>query len=145
MIRKTFLFLMIIIFSNNFNMVFGKSNFFEEAKKKFDEKKLDESKFLFQRDIVFNPKNANSYLYLAKIYNFEENQKEEEKNLNTALLLEPDNEDAMYMLINVQLKKSNYERVNELSKKFTLICIKLCSEIIKIEETLKNIEPNNDS
>ena len=145
MIRKTFLFLIIIIFSNNFNMVFGKSNFFEEAKKKFDEKKLDESKFLFQRDIVFNPKNANSYLYLAKIYNFEENQKEEEKNLNTALLLEPDNEDAMYMLINVQLKKSNYERVNELSKKFTLICIKLCSEIIKIEETLKNIEPNNDS
>ncbi len=145
MIRKTFLFLIIIIFSNNFNVVFSKSNFFEKAKKKFDEKKLDESKFLFQRDIVFNPKNANSYLYLAKIYNSEENQKEEEKNLNTALLLEPDNEDAMYMLINVQLKKSNYERVNELSEKFTLICIKLCSEIIKIEETLKNIEPNNDS
>ena len=145
MIRKTFLFLIIIIFSNNFNVVFSKSNFFEEAKKKFDEKKLDESKFLFQRDIVFNPKNANSYLYLAKIYNSEENQKEEEKNLNTALLLEPDNEDAMYMLINVQLKKSNYERVNELSKKFTLICINLCPEIIKIEETLKNIEPNNDS
>ena len=56
MIRKTFLFLIIIIFSNNFNVVFSKSNFFEKAKKKFDEKKLDESKFLFQRDIVFNPK-----------------------------------------------------------------------------------------
>ena len=145
MIRKTFLFLLIIIFFNSFNIVFGNSNFFEEAKRKFDEKKLDQSKFLFQRDIVFNPKNANSYLYLAKIFNFEKNQKEEEKNLKTALLLEPDNEDAMYMLIQIQLKKSNYSRVKELSEKFTIICNNLCSKIKKIEETLKNIEPKNDS
>ena len=137
----TLLALLVISFSSYSK----ENNFFDEAKKLYEEENFEESKFLFQRNIVYNPKNANSYLYLAKIFNSEENQKEEEKNLNTALLLEPDNEDAMYMLINVQLKKSNYERVNELSKKFTLICIKLCSEIIKIEETLKNIEPNNDS
>jgi tetratricopeptide (TPR) repeat protein len=145
MIRKTLLFLTIFIFFNSFNIVFGNENFFEEAKKKFDEKKLDESKFLFQRNIVFNPKSANSYLYLAKIFNSEENQKKEEKNLKTALLLEPDNEDAMYMLIQIQLKKSNYSRVEELSKKFIIICDKLCAKIEKIEETLKNIEPKNDS
>ena len=40
---------------------------------------LEESKFLFQRNIVFNPKHAKSYLYLAKIYNSEENEKEEIK------------------------------------------------------------------
>ena len=33
------------------------NNFFEEGKKKYLEKKYDESKFLFQRSIVFNPKD----------------------------------------------------------------------------------------
>ena len=70
----------------------GKENFFNEAKNLFDNGKIEESKFLFQRNIVFNPKDAKSYLYLAKIYESEENEIEEEKNINTTLLLEPDNE-----------------------------------------------------
>ena len=57
----------------------------------FEEEKYEESKFLFQRNIVYNPKNADSYLYLAKIFNYEENKVEEEKNINTALLLDPKN------------------------------------------------------
>ena len=44
----------------------------KEGKTKFNEKKYEESKFLFQRSIVFNPKDQDSYLYLAKIYNHEE-------------------------------------------------------------------------
>ena len=35
-------------------------NLFEEAKKKFDKKDYEKSKFLFQRNIVYNPKNAES-------------------------------------------------------------------------------------
>ena len=38
-------------------MVFAENNFFEEGLKKYDiEKKYDDSKFLFQRSLVFNPK-----------------------------------------------------------------------------------------
>ena len=123
----------------------AKENFYEEAKNKFDEKKMEDSKFLFQRNIVFNPKDAKSYLYLAKIYNFEENQSEEEKNLNTTLLLEPANEEAMHMLINIELKRSNYLKVKELMESFSIICSNLCEKIITINETLKNIEPKNES
>ncbi len=83
-------------------------NFFNKAKNLYEEEKYDESKFLFQRNIVFNPKDSKSYLYLAKIFNFQKNELEEEKNLNTTLLLEPDNEDAMYMLIDMELKRSDY-------------------------------------
>ncbi len=36
----------------------AKENFFEKAKNKYDEKKLEDSKFLLQRNIVFNPKDA---------------------------------------------------------------------------------------
>ncbi len=57
----------------------AENNFFEEGKKKYLEKKYDESKFLFQRSIVFNPKDTKSYLYLAKIFRIEKNKKEEEK------------------------------------------------------------------
>ena len=145
MFKKIKLILSIFLFINFFNLLLAEENFFEEAKNKFNEKKFQDSKFLFQRNIVFNPKDAKSYLYLAKIYNFEENEKEEEKNLKTTLLLEPDNEEAMYMLINIELKKSNYSEVKSLIKDFTIICLKLCEKTKTINKDLKNIEPKNES
>ena len=145
MFKKIKLILSIFLFINFFNLLLAEENFFEEAKNKFNEKKFEDSKFLFQRNIVFNPKDAKSYLYLAKIYNFEENEKEEEKNLKTTLLLEPDNEEAMYMLINIELKKSNYSEVKSLIKDFTIICSKLCEKTKTINKNLKNIEPKNES
>ena len=145
MFKKIKLILYISLFVNFFNLSLAGENFFEEAKNKFNEKKLEDSKFLFQRNIVFNPKDAKSYLYLAKIYNFEENEKEEEKNLNTTLLLEPDNEEAMYMLINIYLKKSNYIKIKELKENFSIICSNLCGKIKVIDAALKNIEPKNES
>ena len=145
MSNKIKIILSVFLLLNFFNIVVANENFFEKAKKKFDQNKLEDSKFLFQRNIVFNPKHAKSYLYLAKIYNSEENQREEEKNLNTTLLLEPDNEEAMYMLINIELKKSNYSKVKELTKSFLIICKKLCEKTKTINETLKNIEPKNES
>ena len=120
-------------------------DFFEKGKNKYDEKKYKESKFLFQRSIVFNPKDQNSYLYLAKIYNFEENKKEEQKNIDTVLLLDPKNEEANYMLMEIELKRSNYSKVKELADNFTKICNKLCDKKDSILESLKNLEPKNES
>ncbi len=145
MFKELKLILYILLLVNFFNLSLAEQNFFLEAKNKFNEKKLEDSKFLFQRNIVFNPKDAKSYLYLAKIYNFEENEKEEEKNLNTTLLLEPDNEEAMYMLINIYLKKSNYIKIKELKENFSVICSNLCEKIKVIDSALKNIEPKNES
>ena len=123
----------------------AKENFYKEAKNKFDEKKLEDSKFLFQRNIVFNPKDAKSYLYLAKIYNFEKNEREELKNLKTTLLLDSDNEEAMYMLIDIELEKSNFSEVRNLTKKFNVICSTLCGKVKSINERLENIEAKNES
>ena len=122
-----------------------KENFFEKAKSKYDEKEMEDSKFLFQRNIVFNPKDAKSYLYLAKIYNFEKNESEELKNLKTTLLLDPDNEEAMYMLISIELEKSNFFEVKNLTKKFNVICSTLCEKVKSINERLENIEAKNES
>ena len=123
----------------------AKENFFEKAKSKYDEKEMEDSKFLFQRNIVFNPKDAKSYLYLAKIYNFEKNEREELKNLKTTLLLDSDNEEAMYMLIDIELEKSNFSAVRDLTKKFNIICSTLCEKIKSLNERLENIEAKNES
>ena len=127
------------------NSALAESAFFEEGKIKYDEKKYEESKFLFQRSIVFNPKDQDSYLYLAKIYKFEDNEREEQKNINTVLLLDPKNEEANYLLMEIELKKSNYSKVKELTENFTKICNKLCDKKILILESLENLESKNES
>ena len=85
------IFISAIFFSFN-TKTFSKENFFNKALKLYEKEKYEDARFLFERSIVFNPKDANSYLYLAKIYNHEENQSKEEHNLETALLIEPNND-----------------------------------------------------
>ena len=123
----------------------ARESFINEAKDLFEKKNYEEAKFLFQRNIVFNPKNSESYVYLAKIFNLEENESEEEKNLNTALLLEPDNEEAMYMLIQIELKRSNFSKVKELKEDFKIICKSLCDQTNLINEKLNNIQAIDES
>ena len=127
------------------NLASSKENFFDEALKMYQDKEYDDARFLLERNIVFNPKDAKSYLYLAKIYNHEENQRKEEYNLDTALLIEPNNEEVILMLMKVALKKSNYSKVKDLSQTFIKVCEKLCDENDGIQKSLKNIEPQNES
>ena len=127
------------------NSVLAENSFFEEGKIKYNEKKYEESKFLFQRNIVFNPKDQDSYLYLAKIFKIEDNDKEEQKNINTVLLLDPKNEEANYLLMEIELKKSNYSKVKKLAENFSKICKKLCNKKTLIIESLKNLEAKNES
>ena len=142
--QKIIKYFLIIFILFNFQ-AFAKESFFQEAKILFEEGKIEESKFLFQRNIVFNPKDSKSYLYLAKIFESEENEIEEEKNINTTLLLEPDNEEAMYMLIDMKLEKSDIQMVEELREKFKIICNSLCPKIDYIDERLSNIDVKNGS
>ena len=141
-IFKLTLFFYLII--NLINSSLSKENFFDEGLKLYKDKKYEDARFMFERSIVFNPKDSKSYLYLAKIYNIEEDQKKEEKNLEATLLIEPDNEEAILMIMKIALKKSNYSKVKDLSKTFTKVCKKLCEENKGILETLANIEPKNN-
>ena len=118
-------------------------NFFKEAKKLFDEEKYEDSKFLFQRNIVYNPKDSESYLYLAKIFKVEEDKVEEEKNIKTSLLLDPKNEEAMYFLIDLELERSNFSKVKKLKEDFVIICSKMCEKLKNIENRLKAFEKTN--
>ena len=123
----------------------NENNFFQEAKDLFDKRKYEDSKFLFHRNIVYNPKDSASYLYLAKIFKIEEDKRQEEKNIKTTLLLDPRNEEAMFLLIDMELERSNFSKADELSKDFKKICVDMCEKIASIESRLKDFERKDAS
>ena len=129
---------------NIFSPSNAEENFFDKGLQLYKAKKYEDALFMFERGIVYNPKDSDSYLYLAKIYNHQEDQDKEEKNLDTTLLIEPDNEEALLMSMKIALERSNYSKVKDLSKTFSRVCKKLCNENKEIQETLANIEPKNN-
>ena len=144
--NKTFRLIFIVVLFFSFNtQTLSEENFFNKALKLYEKEKYQDALFLFERNIVFNPKDAISYLYLAKIYNHEEDKRKEENNLETALLIEPDNEEALLMMMKISVEKSNYDKVKSLSETFSKVCKKLCEENKNIKESLKNIDPKNES
>jgi tetratricopeptide (TPR) repeat protein len=115
---------------------YANNPYFEEAKILFDQKQYKEAKFYFEKDIVFNPKNENSYLYLAKVFKEEKKDNLVENNLNTVLLLNPRNEEAIYLLALLSIKKSNYSKVKELISTLTSVCKKMCSSKLELQKML---------
>ena len=144
MIKKFKFILFFYLVINILNNSIGNEDFFNKGIELYKNKKYEDARFMFERSIVFNPKDSNSYLYLAKIYNLEEDQKKEEKNLEATLLIEPGNEEAILMSMKIALVKSNYYKVKDLSKIFSKVCKNLCKENKGILETLENIEPKNN-
>ena len=136
--KLTLLFYLVI---NIFSISLGNENFFKKGLEFYKDKKYDDAKFMFEKSIVFNPKNSDSYLYLAKIYNIKEDQKKEEKNLDSTLLIAPNNEEAILMSMKIALEKKNYLKVKKLSENFSKVCKTLCKENKNILETLANLEP----
>ena len=144
MIRLIVFIMLAIFFLLSNNLIASKKNIFDDAKIYFEKKDYNQSKFMFQKFLVFNPKDYLSYLYLAKIYKVEDNKREAEKNLNTTLLLDPKNEEALFMLIELQLDKSNFSKAKVLNEKFSMICSKLCNNKTIIAEKIKNLELKED-
>ena len=138
---KKYLFIIVLMSVLNLNGI-TKENFFSEGVKLFNEKKFPESKFKFEQDIVFNPKSEVSYLYLAKIFKERENDELQEQNLNTVILINPQNEEALYLLTLLNIKKSDYEESDRLIKKFNKVCKKICEKKSELILKLKTLETN---
>jgi tetratricopeptide (TPR) repeat protein len=132
------IFISLVLSSLNQTIVSAKNLYFDEGKKLFDKKNYKESKFYFEKDIVFNPKSENSYLYLAKIFKKQKNDILEENNLNTTLLLNPTNEEAIYLLTLLNIKNSNFSKAKELIATLTSVCKKMCSFKLELQTKLNS-------
>ena len=120
------------------NYLVANTDYFNEGVKFFKNNEFEKAKFKFEQDIVFNPKNHQSYLYLAKIFNEQKNVEQEESNLNTVILIHPQNEEATLALAKLNLKKSNFSETQKLINKFKKICKIDCTKSLSVEKDLKN-------
>ena len=137
MIKKNFLFffLLFILISQK---LFSEITFYEAGKVFFEKKDFEKAKIKFEQSIVFNPKNENSYLYLAKIFKIQAKDSLEEQNLNTVILINPKNEEALYELALLKIRKSNYSETEKLINTFKSVCEKMCSKSLELQNKLKN-------
>ena len=137
MIKK--LFSLLLFMSVLPNILFAKPEYLQEGIDLFNKKKFEDARFKFEKDIVFNPKSERSYLYLSKIFNKQDKKNLEEQNLNTVILLNPKNEEALYNLAKLKLISSDYAKSLELNKKLKLICKKFCSQSDKLKIEIENL------
>ena len=130
------IFLLSFLFNGN---VFAKSKYFQEGVELFNKDKFESAKIKFEQDIVFNPKSELSYLYLSKIFNKLEDKNLEEQNLNTVVLLNPKNEEAIYNLAKLKLSTSDYQKSFELNDRLRSICKKFCDQSDKLKIEIENL------
>ena len=135
---KKILLINIIFFTSIVFLNAVENKYFNEGINFFEKKEFKKAKFKFQQDIVRNPKSVNSYLYLSKIFEKEKNLELEEMNLNTVLLLNPKNEEAIYNLTLVNLKKSDFKGAKKLINDFKKNCKNLCSQLKTLNTKLEN-------
>ena len=127
----------------NSNVFSKESSYFIEGIKHFNNQEFDKSKIFFERDLVFNPKSEKSYLFLAKIFNEKKNVEEEEINLKNVLLINPKNDEEIYMLTLIKIDQSDYSEAENLINTFTLVCKSFCSKKKEIELKFKKLNPEN--
>ena len=126
--------LILYIFSN---YLFAKSDHLQEGINLYEKNRLEDARFKFEQDIVFNPKSELSYLYLSKIFNKQDRKDLEEQNLNTVMLLNQKNEEAIYNLAKLKLASSDYKKSKELNKKLKTVCNDFCNKSDEINAILQ--------
>ena len=119
------------------------SNHLKKGIELFKNKEFEKSKIFFERDLVFDPKSEKSYLYLAKIFKRKENDLEQEINLNNVLIINPQNDEAIYMLTLLKIKQSDYNQAKELLDKFSLVCKSFCDKKNEMQNKFEKLTPEN--
>ena len=121
------------------NILLANTKFFQEGLDFYKDKKFNKAKFKFEQDIVYNPKNEMSYLYLSKIYKNLDKRELEEQNLETVILLNPKNEEAIYNLAKLKLDTSDYSKSKELNDKLMILCNLLCKQSKNLKKEIENL------
>ena len=121
------------------NHLLANTKYFQEGINLYENKKFDEAKFKFEQDLVYNPKSELSYLYLSKIFKNLDNKLLQEQNLKTVILLNPQNEEAIFRLAKLKLDLSDYKKSRELNDRLRSLCVKYCNQSKKLKKEIENL------
>ena len=136
LMNKIFIAFLLCFFCTNL-LTKENNDYFKKGQENYKKKNIDKAKLNFEKDIVRNRKNIKSYLFLAKIHKEKKNNQEFEKYLKTVLILDPKNEEALYLLIIKKIKDADYDFASEKFEIFSKYCSKLCSKKSEIDRLIK--------
>ena len=123
---KNFLILFLVILP--FKVWGNNISYYNQGLKFFNEKNYKEAKYYFEKDIVFNTKNEKSYLYLSKISAINKDSIQQKIYLDTILVLNPKNEEALYLKILLNIEEGDFKKAQESNLIFAKVCKELCSK-----------------
>ena len=137
MIKKIIRLFFILVISPN--ILLANTQFFNEGLNLYKKKNYQKAKLKFEQEIVFNPKSEIAYLYLSKIFNNLDKKDLEEQNLKTVILLNPNNEEAIYYLAKLKLESSDFIKSRELNNRLTKLCKKFCEQSKNLKLEIENL------
>ena len=122
--------ILILIFFINLGFSANAANidYYNQGIKFFNLNDYKEAKYYFEKDIVFNIKNEKSYLYLSKIALFDKDKMQQKNYLDTVLVINPKNEEALYLKILFNIDEGDFKKAQESNLIFGKICKDLCSK-----------------
>jgi tetratricopeptide (TPR) repeat protein len=122
--------ILILIFFINLEFAANAVNidYYNQGLKFFNLNNYKEAKYYFEKDIVFNIKNEKSYLYLSKIALFDKDKMLQKNYLDTVLVIDPKNEEALYLKILFNIDEGDFKKAQESNLIFVKICKDLCSK-----------------
>lgn len=127
--KKISRFIILVYFiSLDFSVKAANTDYYNQGINFFNLNNYKEAKFYFEKDIVFNIKNEKSYLYLSKIALIEKDKVQEKTYLDTVLVINPKNEEALYLKILLNVDEGDFKKAQESNLIFGKVCKDLCSK-----------------
>ena len=128
----TFIIINILIFNSH---VFASSQkYFDEALSFYNEGKMDEATFLFEKSAIFNPKNTESYVYLGYLNKELENPEKASHYFIIALTLQPDNLELNYLVGEYFYNNKDNDSYNEYVSNLEILCPDGCEYLDQIKK-----------
>ena len=117
--------------------------YFDEALNSYNEGKMDEATFLFEKSAVFNPKNSDTYVYLGYLNKELENLDKANHYFMIALTLQPDNLELNYLVGEYFYKDNDIDSYNKYVGNLEILCSNGCDYLDQIKKLdIEQQEPN---
>ena len=128
--RKCFFIFLFFLISRLVNA----SNYYEDALSKYDLEDFKSSIQLLEKNIVFNPKDSESWILLGKSYASIENKEVAFKYLEIAFTLKPENPELNLLLGELSHDLNLNEKYQTYLENLEIICPSGCSELSQLKK-----------
>ena len=108
--------------------------YFDDALSFYNDGKMDEATFLFEKSAVFNPKNTESYIYLGYLNKDLENLDKANHYFIIALTLQPDNLELNYLVGEYFYKNNDKDSYNKYVDNLEILCPNECNYLDQIKK-----------